>query len=258
MDTQSEEVAKLLELVRTKKDVTVLAAPSFIAEFSKAEFFEKVRRIGFYRAVEVAEGAVIVNQQIEDMIRKNPTSRFITSPCPSIVRFIKVKYPELMSYLAPLDTPMSATAKLVLARYPQTTPVFVGPCPVKKLEAREQFLGLNILVLTFQEFSLVSTLCEKKNDDIDAFESFGKDVAKAREYPLSGGLSQSSRVRELLGEGIRIVDGPKNVDQALKDFKNDFSVRLLDILMCEGGCIGGKGYVTNRTLEERKKRVRAL
>lgn len=258
MDTQPEEVTKLLALGKEHKDATAIVAPAFIAEFSPEELFNILNDLGFSRAVEVAEGAVVVNKQLEDMIEKNPSSRFITSPCPSMVRFIKVKYPELMSYLAPLDSPMSATAKLVRAKYPETAIVFVGPCVMKKFEAKEQFPELDILAVTFRHLVAAHALGEKKNGNIRGFETFGNDIRKTRSYPISGGLTESSRGRELLGDGIRIVDGPKNVGPALDEFKRDFTIKLLDILMCEGGCIGGKGFVTDRTLEERKKRVRAF
>lgn len=255
MVTQSDEVTKILEFVKENRDVTAIVAPAFAAEYTPEELFTILNHIGFTRAVEVSQGAVIVNQELEKMITDNPSSRFITSPCPSMMRFIKTKYPELMSYLSPLDSPMSATAKLVRERYPDTRIVFVGPCLMKKLEAKEQFPELNITVITFQELEAIRSLVEQKDGIIIDFETFGKDVSKTRMYPVSGGLSQSSRVRELLGDGVRVVDGPKNVGAALEVFKIDFSVKLLDILMCEGGCIGGKGFVTNTPLEERKKRV---
>ena len=54
-----------------------------------------------------------------------------------------------------------------------------------------------------------------------------------------------------------IVDGIEKIDRVLKKFKNGKyqKYRLLDVLTCDGGCIGGPGMSGRYPLKERKRRI---
>jgi iron only hydrogenase large subunit-like protein len=73
---------------------------------------------------------------------------------------IKIYYPELLKYLAPVDTPAIAHAKMIKDANPDAKVIFIGPCIAKKLEAKESEVIDG--VLTFDE--LVEILNEKNID----------------------------------------------------------------------------------------------
>ncbi|MCX6823923.1 MAG: hypothetical protein NT085_02255, partial [candidate division SR1 bacterium] len=47
----------------------------------------------------------------------------------------------------------------------------------------------------------------------------------------------------------------QNLDAGFQAFKNNTNIRFLDILACEGGCIGGPGMMSKEPLEVRKQKV---
>jgi iron only hydrogenase large subunit-like protein len=56
-------------------------------------------------------------------------------------------------------------------------------------------------------------------------------------------------------EQVIVCDGPKCIEKAMFDFTNNSKYRFLDILFCEGGCLGGPGIVCNDNLETKKQRL---
>ena len=150
---------------------------------------------------------------------------------------------------------MVAIAKIAHHKWPAAKVVFIGPCIVKKLEASEDHPDLDILVLTYKELN-------------DAFKDFQLDETKVVErlfdlensntrlYSISGGLTQSSGVKEILSEDeVQVISGWKNCAEALDNFEKNTSVRLLDILFCDGGCINGPGIESTLSLEQRRNKI---
>jgi len=252
--TDGEQLKTLLE---RKEHLAAMVAPSFPLMYGYPEIVTKLKALGFEHVVEVTAGAKKTNEAVLKLLKENPTSRFITSPCASFVRYVRTKHPELLKYLAfQADSPMIATAKIVKETYPNYKPVFIGPCIVKKLEAKEDYPELNILVLTYKELNQIlserglSTLSTNPNDVFDITDG------PTRIYPFDGGLTESSGIRSILKDDeIRIISGYKNCEAILKEFVENEKIRFVDILFCEGGCINGPGVASTLSLEDRKKKI---
>ncbi|OGD63706.1 hypothetical protein A2160_03405 [Candidatus Beckwithbacteria bacterium RBG_13_42_9] len=253
----SEEVEQLLNLFNQKQPLVAMLAPSFPIVFAYPQIIGKLKRTGFSYMVEVAAGAKRTNEQVIELLKKNPEGRFMTSPCASFMRMVKEKYRHLMRYLAfTADSPMAATAKIVREKYPGYRPVFIGPCIVKKLEAKENYPELNILVLTYKEMNEVFAKLGINDDPADAQATFDISCSQTRLYPVSGGLTESSGARDLLAEdSIEVVSGWQNCQEAIERFVKNQDIRLLDILFCEGGCINGPGIISSLSTDERRKKI---
>ncbi|MBU1326924.1 hypothetical protein KKB64_00825 [Patescibacteria group bacterium] len=182
--------------------------------------------------------------------------RYITSPCASAVRLIRKKYPHLEKYLAyKVDSPMVATAKVVHHKWPDAKVVFIGPCIVKRLEASEDHPDLDILVLTYKELNEVLNIVHP-DEAIPVEQLFDLENSSTRLYPISGGLATTSCSSHLLSrDEIQVISGWKKCAEALDNFEKNTSVRLLDILFCDGGCINGPGIESMLTLEERRNKI---
>jgi len=251
------ETDTLIDLISKKEKLAAMLAPSFPIVFPYPAIITMLKKLGFSYTAEVAAGAKRTNEQILKLLKENPNARFITSPCPTVVRMIRKQMPEYIKFLTNgVDSPMVATAKIVRERFPGCRPVFIGPCIVKKLEAVEDVPELNILVLTYTELEQIFARFNIKeesnpNDKFDIVET-----GMTRIYPIDGGLSHSSGLSQHFKEGeIQIVSNWKNCLTAIKNFASDTKVRLLDILFCEGGCIGGPGIQSALTIEERKDKI---
>ncbi len=252
--TDSEQLKMLLD---KREHLVAMVAPSFPLMFGYPEIITKLRALGFEHIVEVSAGAKKTNEAVGKLLKENPTSRFITSPCASFVRYVRTKHPEMLKYLAfQADSPMVATAKIVHETYPDSKPVFIGPCIVKKLEASEDYPELNMLVLTYKELNQVleekglATIPTNPKDTFDISEGH------TRIYPFDGGLTESSGIRSILSpDEIRIVSGYKNCEATLKEFNDNTKIRFVDILFCDGGCISGPGVTSSLSVEERKNKI---
>lgn len=256
MEKLPPEVSLLLEYIQKGEKMVALLAPSFPIMFSYPRIVGKLRRLGFEKIIEVSIGAAETNRQLLELVRENPTKKFIASPCPTIVRLIRSKYPHLLKYLTPIDSPMVATAKLVAKELPGYKIIFIGPCLLKKMEASQDYPELSINALTYRELNQVFKIKKIGNLSSDVLASFDQIKIETRLYPISGGLSQSSGVTEkMTDEEYDVVSGPPLVEKALLDFESNRHLRLLDILNCEGGCINGPGIESPLNLDQRRKKV---
>ena len=251
------DIQNLPELLKSGQPLAAMLAPSFPIVFNPETITGQLKRAGFQKVVEVSLGAKHTNKMVINTLKKDETSRYITSPCPNIVRMIRTRFPEATKYLTTfIDSPMTATAREVADNFPNMRPVFIGPCLVKKLEAAEDCPELNILSVTYKDLQQLFTdlkITEKETDKNFSFDLTGDFT---RLYPVSGGLTQSSGARDILSEDdIEVVSGGKNFENAIERFLKSDHLRLLDILFCEGGCISGPGIDSPLTLEERRKKI---
>lgn len=252
------ETTTLIELLEKKTKLAAMLAPSFPIVYTYPTIITMLRKLGFSYVVEVAVGAKKTNEQLLALLQANPDARYVTSPCPTLVRMVKKHMPQYAKYFThDVDSPMIATAKIIKEKYPDCKPVFIGPCVMKKLEATEDVPELNILTLTYVELSEVFThfkIEEEVNPD-DHFDI--SEPGETRMYPVDGGLSLSSGLtNKLQKEEIKIVSGAQNNIKALQEFDANPKIRLLDILNCPGGCISGPGIRSNLTTEERINKIK--
>ncbi len=252
-----KELGELRQLLQNKTPLTAMLAPSFPIMYEYPQIVARLKRLGFAQVVEVSAGADLTNQAVIRVLTADPKSRFITSPCPSIVRMIRTKYPDLVKYLAfAADSPMVATARLVLEKFPGTKPVFLGPCNAKTLEASEDYPELGILSVPYRDLDVLFQEFGIGEVEVGPDDKFAIACKKTRLYPISGGLAQSSEVKKVLSsDQIEVVSGWQQDEPALKRFVADDRVRLLDILFCHGGCVNGPGINSPLTLEQRREKV---
>lgn len=262
MENISPEVKELLNLLKPARvgsketKLVAMLAPSFPVDFAYPEIVGMLKRLGFKYVVGVARGAEETNKQLLALLKLHPNNRYITSPCPTIVRLIRNKYPELIPYLAKIDSPMSAIAKIVAKKYPNCKKVFIGPCFSKKSEAKEDRKELDILVLSYKELKKVFETKKISLQKKDKNFSFDIEAKKTRLYPISGGLAQSSGLTKKLTDlEYDVISGPKLSEKILAKFSTDVNLKILDILYCDGGCINGPGIITKDSLAQRRKKV---
>jgi len=256
MNNITQEAQELLNLIDKKEKMVAMLAPSFPIVFEYPQIIGMLKKIGFKKVVEVARGAEETNKQLLALIKLHPDRKYITNPCPTIVRLIRNKYPELVQFLALIDSPMSATAKIVTKKYPGFKKVFIGPCLLKKLEAKEDYPDLNILAITFKDLQDIFEEKKIRPKITDRFARFDITTQHTRLYPISGGLAQSSGIiKKFTDPQYDVISGPQLVEKALKEFLAKPELKILDILNCEGGCINGPGIISNESLDRRRQKI---
>ncbi len=231
------ELDYVAELLASSRQVVASVAPSFVSSFGLSSFsqLQKVLiALGFDFAEETAVGAAVVTAEYAKLLKSGEYKNIISSACPSINRLIQLHYPNALKYLAPVDSPMLAHAKLLKERFPEAAVVFIGPCISKKREADDSRIIDS--VLTFEE--LMSMIIDKKlslsSEPEVPSEAPG---ASARRYPTNGGVISSFLEKTPDYEYIS-VDGVEKCCQVLLNVEN-YDHMFIEMNSCAFGCIGG-------------------
>jgi iron only hydrogenase large subunit-like protein len=178
-----------------------------------------------------------------------------TSCCPAYVRAVRRHVPELASCISDTRTPMHYTAELAKRADPDCVTVFIGPCLAKRREGIED--DVVDYVLSVEE---ISALFIAKSIDLTRMELasvVAVPTSSGRNFARSGGVAEAVRVRLKEPERMKAAfinglskAGMKQLAQYGKINagalpRSDETPNLIEVMACEGGCIGGPSVITN-------------
>lgn len=214
-------------------------------------------------------GAELTVKSYLEHIQHNKPECVIAQPCPAIVSYIEIYKPELLKHLAPADSPMLHTIKMVKKYYPAYANhkfVIISPCIAKKREFEEVGLGdYNVTMKKLYEYF------EKEKINLRSFpqrEYTNPPAERAVLFSTPGGLMRTAeRENENVQSITRKIEGPeiiyKYLDDLDKNIKAKKSPLLIDCLNCEFGCNGGTGTTRDKSqdeveyyIEERNKKMK--
>lgn len=234
------DLEKVKQLLESGEPVIASVAPSFISSFEQEDFSVMrlaLAKLGFADAQETAVGAQVITEEYRRLLKEGNMKNFITSACPAACRLIQMYYPMALPYLAPVDSPMVAHAKIIKQQNPNAHIVFIGPCIAKKREGAE--CGLVDYVLTFED---LKNFFEEKNIHLDELIHIPiaegqKGVNLSKLYPISHGIIKSI---DDLPEGYEYmsVDGPDRCTDALRNIEQLDHV-FIELNLCKDACVNG-------------------
>ncbi|MEW6197641.1 MAG: [Fe-Fe] hydrogenase large subunit C-terminal domain-containing protein [Planctomycetota bacterium] len=255
------EIELVEQLLQSGAPVAAVIAPSFPAEFSDVEyefFVGMVRNLGFARVHEVGFGADLVAAEYQKLLREPGSQRYIATTCPAIVAYVERYHPELVPALAPIVSPMLATARALRRLFgPNLKIAFIGPCIAKKGEAdSERVEGEIDAVLTFVELREMLRRHAIKPESVTPSDFDPPHAGTGALFSISRGMLQAAQLNEdLLEAQIVAADGRSEFVEAIREFEGgDLDARLLEILCCNG-CIMGPGISRQAPLFSRRAQV---
>jgi iron only hydrogenase large subunit-like protein/uncharacterized protein YoxC len=204
---------------------------------------------GVGAAIDVSFGAELTVLSYVNYIKQNNPKMVISQPCPAIVSFIEIYHPELLPYLAPADSPMLHTIKMVSEYYPQYKDyktAVISPCIAKRREFDETKLGdYNVTFLGLKNYLDAQHI---NLADFPAMEYINPPAERAVLFPTPGGLLDTAE-REISGirrrtrkiEGVHAIYPYLEEVAELTHRPGTFFPLLIDCLNCEKGCNGGPG-----------------
>jgi iron only hydrogenase large subunit-like protein/uncharacterized membrane-anchored protein YhcB (DUF1043 family) len=208
-----------------------------------------LKSIGIEAFFDVSFGAELTVISYLDYIKTKNPSTVIAQPCPAIVSFIEIYHPELLPYLAPADSPMLHTIKMIREYYPEYKDrkiAVISPCIAKRREFDETKMGdYNVTMHALKDY------LEKNNIDLSSFpeiDYIGPQAERASGFSTPGGLLDTAerfvpgvRRNTLKTEGVHtIYPYLKEISEHLNDADVELPL-LVDCLNCEKGCNGGPG-----------------
>lgn len=254
----TEQVARLLQ---AGGDVAAILAPSFPAEFEELGY-EKVvglfRALGFRFVHEVGFAADLVARRYRRLLTHEPANHSIATTCPALVGYVERYFPDLVPRLAPIVSPMVASARVLRRLHgPEVPVVFVGPCIAKKGEAAGEGLeGEVAAVLTYAEFRQMVLTAGVSPEAVEPGFFDPPLAGPGALFPISRGLLQAADLHEdLMDCDVVATDGRTDFVEALQAVaSNSLDVRLLEILCCKG-CIMGAGMTSDAPMFRRRSLV---
>lgn len=222
-------------------------APSYLGVLDidkPGQAVDALLKLGFSEVRETAEGAALVTNEYQRLIREKKMPTIITTCCPSVNDLVEKYYPDCAQYLAPVVSPMIAHGRYIKKLYGSDVKVvFLGPCIAKKQEAvgDERIFGAIDAILTFEE---VADWLEKEGIRLDDCKEapFGNpDPEVNRLYPVSGGVIMSVIADEKLDSYQKVhVDGLENCMEMLACLQNgELKNCFIEANVCDGGCVKG-------------------
>lgn len=241
--------------------VAACVAPSFPAEFSNCDYRQFVgmlRVLGFRYVHEVAFGADLVAERYGQLLERCPNRRFIATTCPAVIAFVERYHPDLVPMLAPVVSPMLATARVVRELYgPDIRIVFIGPCIAKKGEmlsvTNPQEVHATLAFTELRRMLLEQGITPESAPPSDFDPPYG---GAGSLFPIRGGLLQAANLHEDLMSGkVVTADGRVSFVEAIREFETqDLDAALLEVLACQG-CISGPGIDNDVPLFRRRSWV---
>ncbi len=236
----------LSDVISGEKIIAVVSpatAASFPTNYLKINTFFK--EIGIDAVFDVSFGAELTVKSYLNELEIGEQKTIIAQPCAAIVTYIELYQPELIKYLAPADSPMLHTIKMVREFYPDYKHhkvAVLSPCNAKKREFEETGLGdYNIAIQSLVEFF------KDSKTDINSLPETDFDNPPAERAVLfsspGGLLKTAERWNPEIADMSRKIEGTPNVYHYFKSLPAMISEGkaplLIDCLSCEFGCNAG-------------------
>ncbi len=251
------------ELLGSKRKKAALIEPSIASEFDDITDYRKfvamIRALGFDYVHEVSFGVDLIAANYAELFSKAEGKYYITANCPAIVKLIEKFHPELVPNLAPLVSPMIATAMIVKELYgEEVATVQIGPCIDAKDEALMYRNGKLVdSVLTFielrqlfDEFRIQERLVKMSEFD----PPYGHWGAL---YPVPAGIIQAGGIkRDMVSSRVITASGKEDVLEAIYDFDKSIDTILhhFNLFFCHG-CLLGPGMEHHKEKFRRRSLV---
>lgn len=253
-----ESCTETKAILASGKKVAAIIAPSISGEFvditDYRKFVRMIRELGFTYVNEVSFGVDMVAEQYKELFTSFMGRYYVSANCPPIVSMIEKYYPGLIDNLAPIVSPMIASAQLARQLYGEDIAVvYIGPCIGAKNEALRYEGNSKVdSVLTFVELRKLFAEFQIKESTVE-YSDFDPPLGyKGSLYAVSNGILQAAGLSENLMKGnIVTAEGKDNVLEAIREFNSsiDFIRKHFNLFYCEGclmgpgTSLGGKKYV---------------
>ena len=252
--TGIDDFPEFMTALAAKQELVAIAAPAVASNFP-GEYLHLngwLKSIGVSAIFDVSFGAELTVKSYLEAIKAKSPKCVIAQPCPALVSYIEIYKPELLEYLAPADSPMLHTMRMVRQFYPKYSKakfVIISPCFAKRREFDEVGIGeFNVTYKSIDKYLRTKAINLAKYPKVDYDNP---PAERAVLFSTPGGLLRTA-LREAPGIGnkSRKIEGVPHVYHYLSNLKESVDKKrsplLVDCLSCEMGCNGGPGTLNRK------------
>lgn len=208
-----------------------ITSPAISGEFDDItdyrKFVQMIRQLGFTYVIEASFGADLVAHKYLELINNFRGKYYITANDPTVVSYIQKYKPALINNLAPVVSPMVASAKVARELYGKDIKVvYIGPLISSKDEAAnldddgriDAVLTFGELRQMFRDENITETTLEFS--DFDPPRGY-----KGALFPLPNGILQAADFDEnLLTSNFITVVGRNAMLRSLDEFEKHVDI----------------------------------
>ncbi|NPV69135.1 MAG: 4Fe-4S binding protein [Firmicutes bacterium] len=249
-------VTDTLERIHAFKKRIALPAPALFGQFDEDvppdAIIQALRDIGFDEVYEVAAGAEAVTVGSREFMKQNRLRKpWISSACPAAVRLMQVRFPSLLEYIMPVESPMEISARLARKAFSRAGlkvgegdvgTFFISPCPAK-VTAVKQPVGEDVSAVDGTiAISLIYPEILKRVSKMKGVSGLRRASRVGYSWGRSGGEALAIAPGKMLA-----VDGIHSCITVLEEIERGrlADVEYIELQACVGGCIGGCLTVLN-------------
>lgn len=256
------------EVMKDYKYTVALPPPSLYAQFNNLDdpniVLTALLDLGFDAVYEVSGAAELISEVSRSYVRQHKEQwPWISTACPSVVRLIRVRFPNLIDHLLPIMAPVELAASLARQKAVKETGldpseigvIFISPCPAKVTETKAP-IGM--------KDSGIDAVLAIKEIYPSLLKYMKKAVGHTKELSISGKIgigwgATGGEAGGLLTENYLAADGIENVIRVLEDLEDQkfTNLEFIELNACNAGCVGGVLTVENPYVAKVKlKRLR--
>ncbi len=251
-----------LDILKKFEYTVALPAPSLYGQFNNVDdaniILRALVKMGFDDVYEVSAAAEMVSEMSRRYVEEHDADKpFISTACPTVVRLIRVRFPNLISHLFPFNAPVDIAASIARERAMKKTGlptekigiIFISPCPAK-VAACKDVIGndsseVDAVVAIKDVYPKL--LPHMSYDDLEV------DYVRSGRIGVGWGNS-GGEAGGLLTDSYLAADGIENVIRVLEDLEDQKFTDLdfIELNACSGGCVGGVLTVENPYVAQAK------
>ena len=243
------DMNKVKQFLLYGEKIVVSLDPSYLGLWGNMEggpgkLRTALRKFGFTHVRETAEAASYITKAYEKLIQEGNMENIIASSCTSINEFVERYYPDMIPYMAPVVSPMTAHGMMLKEEYgPDVRVVYIGSCAARGKEAlRERCRGKYVdAILDFQELPRLFRQAGINVEECEESPLEGPDTKISSLYGKTGGVISSIKADRGFGKYDSLyIDGIETAEEMFKCIrKGEIKNCFIEVSACVGGCING-------------------
>lgn len=242
-----------------------LLSPTIFGQIRNLEDLDYVmtafKKIGFDDVFETSRAAELISEATRKYMNLGAYEYpVISSACPTVVKLIQLKFPDLCSHVLPIKSPMHIAAKMAREEAISKTGLdsekigvfYISPCTSEVTEAKNPIIDGDtdidgVIGICEVYHQLVATM--EKLEKVDAIANSGLIGVS---WAIDGGESAALMSSHYLSAG-----GIENVMNVLEEIEEKKFKRLhfVELRACDAGCVGGILTVKNPFMAKARTQI---